>query len=58
MKTLEEINKKIYEDLQKYFNIDDFYETGINISRVQVELTPDEMPKIIITKLLNSDVFK
>ncbi len=58
MKTLEEINKKIYEDLQKYFNIDDFYESGINISRVQVELTPDEMPKIIITKLLNSDVFK
>ena len=58
MKTLEEINKKIYEDLQKYFNIDDFYESGINISRVQVELTPDEMPKIIITKLLKSDVFK
>ena len=58
MKTLEEINKKIYEDLQKYFNIDDFYETGINISRVQVELTPDGMHKIIITKLLNSDVFK
>lgn len=58
MKTLEEINKKIYEDLQKYFNIDDFYESGINISRVQVELGPDEMPKIIITKLLNSDVFK
>ncbi len=58
MKTLEEINKKIYEDLQKYFNIDDFYESGISVSRVQVELTPDEMPKIIITKLLNSDVFK
>lgn len=58
MKTLEEINKKIYEDLQKYFNIDDLYESGISISRVQVELTPDEMPKIIITKLLNSDVFK
>ena len=58
MKTLEEINKKIYEDLQKYFNIDDFYESGINILRVQLELTPDEMPKIIITKLLNSDVFK
>ena len=58
MKSIEEINKAIYEDMQKYFKIDDFYETGINISKVEVIIEPNEMPKIIITKLPVSEVFK
>ena len=58
MEEIAKINQSIYEDMQKYFKIDDFYETGINISRVEVILEPSEMPKIVITKLPISEVFK